>query len=76
MTRKQAKKFKWYQNDRENIEIHIDKIYDDFESRTCKNCVHEIGCVGYVKCNLRIPRPELYQTRDFGCNKFEAKDAN
>ena len=30
MTRKEAKNFNWFNNDREAIEKHIDKIYDDF----------------------------------------------
>jgi len=44
MTREEAKKFKFFQHDREGIEKHIDKIYDDFESKkTCDGCINKPG---------------------------------
>ena len=42
MTREEAKKFEFFQHDRENIEKHIDKIYDDFKKeKTCDGCIHK-----------------------------------
>ena len=45
MTRAEAKKFNWFMTDRDGIEKHIDKIYDDFASglkmssrATCEEC--------------------------------------
>ncbi len=44
MTREEAKKFEFFQHDREAIEKHIDKIYDDFENKkTCDGCAHKPG---------------------------------
>jgi len=37
MTRKEAKSFEWFQRDREQIEKHIDKIYDTFEKMIDKS---------------------------------------
>ena len=40
MTRDEAKQFKWFMSDREEIYKHIDKIYDAFEEMVCVNCKH------------------------------------
>ena len=40
MTREEAKAFKWFNSDREEINNHIDKIYDDFENKSCDGCKH------------------------------------
>lgn len=83
MDREEAKKFAWYQNDRENIEIHIDKIYDDFESRTCENCIFALPLnldkdkQYEFKCRLGHSDKLLNTVnKDFACNRFEAKNAN
>jgi len=49
----------------------IDKIYDDFESRTCENCEWE-------RCGVCTNDESLlcadFIVNDFGCNKFIIKD--
>ena len=50
---------------------HIDKIYDDFESRVCENCSRvndpcEIALVAFYDEGMNL--------QYFGCNKFERKD--
>lgn len=58
----------------------INEIYDDFESRTCGNCVYYIPQKSI--CNnlhneqiYQLPiRTDLMQvTKNFGCNKFKEK---
>ena len=58
----------------------VDKIYDDFESRTCKNCKHfqvyddskMLGeCIN--KESIAFTSCEAIYGDD-GCNKFERKD--
>lgn len=52
----------------------IDKIYDDFESRTCENCkvIQNIKKFnkGAAYCNI------IHKSvnKDFGCNKFERRE--
>jgi hypothetical protein len=53
----------------------LDKIYDDFESRICKNCTHHTGVTAdqgwwgdYTCKELKINT-----SKNFGCNKFERK---
>jgi len=42
MTIEEAKKFNFFQHDREDIEKHIDEIYADFENeKTCDGCIHK-----------------------------------
>lgn len=52
----------------------IDKIYDDFQSRTCKNCKEQSkdeGCpIYYEAYNLHFAE----DSKDFGCLKFERKE--
>ena len=43
MTREYAKKFKWFQSCREEIEKHIDNIYDEFENKKCENCKYYLN---------------------------------
>lgn len=77
MKRKEAKKYDWFRHDREDIEKHIDKIYDDFESRTCENCINYsdtenegFWCEEFEESFINInERPE-----NFGCNKWERID--
>ena len=70
-----------------DIKKAVDKIYDDFEIRTCENCKY-----GYLEeehlilCNASfyddkiydsdddlLNNPLFYPNKDFGCNKWEAK---
>ncbi len=49
----------------------VNKIYDDFESRTCENCEYfTTPKFKYSVCekigNVTVPH-------DFGCNRFEEK---
>ena len=58
----------------------VNKIYDDFESRTCENCLfkqeREYQCTN-LHINDKHPLKEadywLHVNKDFGCNKWEAK---
>ena len=53
----------------------IDEIYDDFESRTCDNCIflkrtdHCTEICGY----LEIVIADELKDGDFGCNRWETK---
>ena len=51
-----------------NVKL-INKIYDDFESRTCKSCKHNKSCetLFVLLENISIPA----HLKDFGCNKWE-----
>ena len=59
------------------LRYHIDEIYDDFESRTCKRCKHSgLYVMGWMPC--LHPDNELIIKEvvdDFGCNKFERNGA-
>jgi hypothetical protein len=53
----------------------INKIYDDFENRTCKNCKYSIDVDGDNTYECTISRKlfgydNLIVLGDFGCNKF------
>lgn len=50
----------------------IDKIYDDFESRTCINCNYYVDYPN-VCCNSDSLLCSEFVDKDFGCNKFERK---
>lgn len=52
----------------------INKIYDDFESRTCSNCIHckESKHLINNKCNLGIKQDfDFGVAKDFGCINFK-----
>ena len=59
----------------EGIEV-INKIYNDFESRTCENCKHR-----YYEQDGELIKDDYCHMNeqpisdDFGCNRFEPKDA-
>lgn len=54
----------------ETIDDLIDKIYDDFENRTCESCKHNNTCeMQYV---LRQGVTNTSFLKDFGCNKWES----
>ena len=49
----------------------IDKIYDAFESSTCRNCKWYDKGKSWEQCamfDMDVP------TKDFGCNKFERNE--
>ena len=63
----------------------IDKIYGDFESRTCESCKHSSvaedtysGTIVSMFCAEGVGEFEvcdvMQSTPDFGCNKWEGKD--
>ena len=87
MTREEAKALKWFTVktlDKEAVRLFesaIDKIYDDFESRICKNCRFydnqfnlclndKIGT--YV--SVLDTKILLKVDADFGCNRFERRE--
>lgn len=51
----------------------INEIYDDFESRTCKNCKQYINYHKLCRQDVSI-FGESFLNKDFGCNKWEKKD--
>ena len=62
----------------------IDAIYDDFESRKCKNCKYfnEVSSceheknTQYLTTSIQFDEQTYYQmdtTKDFGCNRFEGE---
>ena len=65
----------------------VDKIYDDFESRTCENCKHsysssivnpthcsEVTFPYFNEVDAEWEDMSMEITKDFGCNKFERKE--
>ena len=57
----------------------IEKIYDDFESRTCSNCKYGLQfdyVTDYGMCEKSYGwywQGRMEITKDFGCNKFVRK---
>lgn len=55
----------------------VDKIFNDFESRICKNCEHHTGVTadqGWWEGDDYTCKELKKNTHmDFGCNKFERK---
>ena len=64
-----------------NVYDFINKIYDDFESRTCENCKHAKKVIGCPCCHhgfecsdiTRYSNSPVRVDSDFGCNKFKRK---
>ena len=54
----------------------IDKIYDDFESRTCENCKYNIATANedIMWCNNSDALEDFEVFANFGCNKFERRE--
>ena len=74
MTREEAKEI--FRNDKDSygkpkaVMTKINKIYDDFENRTCATCgwyMNEVCCDG------DCPLCAEFVSKDFGCNKFKEK---
>ena len=66
-----------------NIFHLIDKIYDEFESRTCENCKHfvpsEVNYVLYPDQNycmedISMDSDFTMIEYNFGCNRWESND--
>ena len=56
--------------DYQNLKHAVDRIYDDFEQRTCENCKYDsYGCS--VQDSILQVDPEAIFTT-FGCNGFES----
>ena len=68
------------ENDFNNIKKLINKIYDDFENKICKNCkwFNKVGLVGYSCSNKKnkemFGMSIIWINENFGCNKFERKE--
>jgi len=85
MTREEVKEKMFYElrfiktrpQEYKNIIKVIDVIFDDFESRVCKNCKYDwCGC-DVQNAIFRISElndMEMPNLDDFGCNKFERKE--
>ena len=55
---------------KEELREFINTIFDDFESRTCKNCKYFIKDK-FVCCNSKAPTIVQINDDSFGCSKFE-----
>lgn len=59
------------------IDVVIDTLIDEYESRTCENCKHGfyISTIG-VDCKEDIHQHQYKRVNDntFGCLKWEPKD--
>jgi hypothetical protein len=59
---------------RQDVDRIVDKIFDDFESRTCENCNNYIDRYCGVVCYFVNSKPEKTRVlKDFCCNQWEAK---
>lgn len=78
----------WQEDDHWNdysIEEVVNKIYDDFESRVCKNCkfydkedflcnvIPESDSWIMDALDRAVPNAQFCPDDDFGCNKFKKK---
>ncbi len=57
-----------------SINDRIDKIYNDFGSRTCENCKYSYEAGYSLYCRKGVESLPIGVSRDFGCNKFERID--
>ena len=84
MTREEAKKVirnigEGWAVSEGDVEELIDKIYDDFESKICKNCKYFKGTGMIANCsNLEVGKMNggafIDVDENFGCNKFERRE--
>lgn len=80
MTREQAIEAFNFLNTENLVDIKfIDKIYDDFESMTCENCLMTHDYKGKLICDRSYSSNTNdygvgYVYRDFACNEWESKD--
>ena len=52
----------------QTIEKHINNIFDDFESRTCENCINDYQCDIQDKLELQD------YSLNFGCTFFRKRE--
>ena len=55
----------------------IDEIFDEFESRVCKNCKHfksKSGLCGLWENGVMNEASFFNVDEDFGCNRFERRE--
>ena len=55
--------------DYQNLKMAVDKIYDDFESRTCKNCKHGGNCSIQYSATIDFAK----EPNNFSCEAWEPK---
>lgn len=58
---------------RKDLLKHIDKIYEDVESRLCENCIHDNTCEMQEVLRKGVTNTKFLKT--FGCNSFERKES-
>lgn len=60
---------------KKDVEELIDKIFNDFESRTCENCKHFtfMSRANSYICSSLDNQSVKWIDKDFGCNKFERR---
>ena len=69
-----------YCNQFSNMEETLNEVYDDFESRLCKNCKWYIYDTYFdsehkdCAANNQAQSVVSFPPEDFGCNKFTRKD--
>ena len=79
MTKDEAKEYIQDMINEDDLDFHgeylVDKIYNNFERRTCVNCKHWTETVDiYGECEVGVTLNSLTDTvENFGCNKFERK---
>jgi hypothetical protein len=76
MTREEAQCLSFFTED--DVTESLDRIYDDFKSRTCENCkyIRVLWIGDALECSYGIRQYEtdyFIVEKDFGCNKFERK---
>jgi len=71
VTREEAKEEYLTLSPSERLNV-IDKIYDDFESRTCDNCAYNLeNSHGFSRGCTQIEIEPRDMIDGFGCNRFE-----
>ena len=61
------------------VDLLMNRIFDDFESRTCESCVNISATVDeyenyYCMSNVSEDDDMSFVNLTFGCNKWEAKN--
>ena len=69
----------WEMLGRVEVESVIDKIFDDFDSRTCTNCAHyedsdEFRGIDWISCAMLYAEPmNGFHMDTFTCSEFERR---
>jgi len=58
----------------DSFENIVDEVYNDFESRICKNCKYFIKIKKRLLCSHPINYDYIITDENFGCNRFERKE--